>query len=403
MTDKTKPVLVINVGWEQQRLVDMLLDEGYQVVGVHADPDTVPPRPSVHLEKADPRDLPAIRRVAQRVRPAAVVTDQCDYAHFASSLICAELGLPGSAIRDAQVTSNKFLNRQATHAAGIQVPEFVLCTCPEDALAAADRIGYPVVVKPVDNRGSFGITIVPDRSSLTPAVYAAITNSHSRLILVEQFIAGLSLIVEGYCFPQSGHQSLVLGTKEHLASRPQIHTSITFPGTLDAAVHQRVIQHNDRVVAALGLRYGMTSAEYVLDDDGRPWLMEMANRGGGVLISSMIVPHVSGVDTTRQLIYDAFNLNRDLFVERSSSSARAAHLRYIIFEPGRVRAVHGVDQVSDDKDVLAARYWGVRRGTVDVPSNALERHGLFISTGTDADLARANAERVWARIQVEYE
>ncbi len=82
---------------------------------------------------------------------------------------------------------------------GLPVPQQRIVHDPEGAVVAAERIGYPVVVKPLDANHGRGVSI-----DLTEpqAVATAFDNArvHSRTVLVESFIRGLDhrlLVVDG--------------------------------------------------------------------------------------------------------------------------------------------------------------------------------------------------------------
>src|SRR5690606_19768243 len=125
----------------------------------------------------------------------------------------------------------------------------------------ARDIGFPVVVKPVDNRGSFGVNRVAGAQGMETAYVDALIHAHSRLVLVEAFIPGTHITIDGYCFPRAGHRSLGLATKGMLGGTRQVAVEIIYPGELPAEVCHQALANNDRVVAAMGFRYGMTHAE----------------------------------------------------------------------------------------------------------------------------------------------
>jgi biotin carboxylase len=397
---KPDPVLVITLGWEQRRLLDLLVKQGVPLAGINENDDWPRDIPFERVIKASPRNLETILELALEIKPRAVVFDQCDYSHFAAAMVCEKLSLTGPGLAQAQLANNKWLGRKQAENSGVRVPYFKLCSDIDEARSVANEIGYPVIIKPVDNRGSFGVNFVQGPDELQEAVIQAIVHSHSRLFLVEQFIAGTNIIIEGYCFPKSGYQTLALGSKTVISDRPHIHKEVMFPGELSHEVYDRAIANNVAVVASYGFDFGMTSGEYVVDSKGQPWLIEISNRGAGVLISSEITPVVSGIDHTQQLIYDVQGIERDLFAE-GPGPQRAACLSYIIFEPGNILSVEGLEQKAHE-NLLAMKYWGPKKGAVNWPRNALERQGIIITTSDTPENARSNAAAAQANIKVTY-
>lgn len=395
-------VLVINLGWEQEPLVREVQSLGYRIFGVHATDDIDPALPIDESAVIPPRELERMLQLAEKLRPVAVVSDQCDYSYFATALIAEKLGLPGPRVVQAQLATNKLWQRQAAEAAGIRQPAYRACISLREAVKVAEEIGYPVVVKPVDNRGSFGVNRADDPDGLTEAYYDALINAHSRLVLVEGFVSGRHITIDGYCFPKSGHKSLALATKGMIGGKRQVAVDIIYPGELPEAEYQRALATNDEVVEKLGFAFGMTHAEYMIDDLGGIHLIEIANRGGGVFTSAKIVPAASGLDVTKQLVADSLGLERDLYAERGGHDRRGAYLKFFVFEPGQVRRLDGVAKAAALPGVEALRIQLTEGDEIKATSTDADRHGFVITAGEDREAARMAARRALETVRVTY-
>ena len=79
----------------------------------------------------------------------------------------------------------------------IKQPRFFSCYTIEQLNAASKKIGFPLIIKPVDNRGNLGVSKVEKETDIKSAFFDAIINSHSREILVEEFIEGRHITVDG--------------------------------------------------------------------------------------------------------------------------------------------------------------------------------------------------------------
>ena len=100
---------------------------------------------------------------------------------------------------DRMVFRNKYLSAAILREAGLPMPRHELVASAEQAVAAAERIGYPVVVKPVDAGRSRGVTVNLLGPERIPEAFA-FAREHSQAVLVERFIPGLPyriLILEG--------------------------------------------------------------------------------------------------------------------------------------------------------------------------------------------------------------
>lgn len=89
------------------------------------------------------------------------------------------------------VAGNKELTNRLLHEVGIPVPRAQVVTTLEEAIRAARRIGYPVVLKPGDGNHGRGVFInLADDAEVTEFYSHAMRESRSGTVIVESFITG---------------------------------------------------------------------------------------------------------------------------------------------------------------------------------------------------------------------
>jgi cyanophycin synthetase len=89
------------------------------------------------------------------------------------------------------VAGNKELTNRLLHEIGIPVPRADVVRSAEEAAEVARRIGYPVVLKPLDGNHGRGVMInLPDEAAVHEAFPAADSESRTGQIVVETFIPG---------------------------------------------------------------------------------------------------------------------------------------------------------------------------------------------------------------------
>ncbi|MCO4760706.1 MAG: cyanophycin synthetase [Myxococcales bacterium] len=97
------------------------------------------------------------------------------------------------------IASDKEETRQILHDLGLPVPEQMLVYGTGRAVRAARRIGYPVVVKPLDANHGRGVSIGMDSDEAVAAAFEQ-ARKHSRGVLVESFLKGFDhrmLVING--------------------------------------------------------------------------------------------------------------------------------------------------------------------------------------------------------------
>jgi len=81
--------------------------------------------------------------------------------------VAEALGIKGNTSNAIDAAKNKFETRRLMAEAGLPTPRNVLLTSKEDLPAAAQAVGFPAVIKPINGLLSIGVVRVSDAESLT--------------------------------------------------------------------------------------------------------------------------------------------------------------------------------------------------------------------------------------------
>jgi len=99
----------------------------------------------------------------------------------------------GSGVLGSALAMNKLAAKQLYEKAGLPIPPYI-AVAPLDGLNAKDigkRLGWPLVVKPVQAGSSIGMSIVKKESELQPALDSAF--SQDNCVLLEAYVKGIEL------------------------------------------------------------------------------------------------------------------------------------------------------------------------------------------------------------------
>jgi cyanophycin synthetase len=89
------------------------------------------------------------------------------------------------------IAGNKELTNRLLHEVGIPVPRSAVVRSTDDAVTTARRLGYPVVLKPLDGNHGRGVMInLPDEAAVREAFPVAQGESRGGVVVVETFITG---------------------------------------------------------------------------------------------------------------------------------------------------------------------------------------------------------------------
>ncbi|MEI7474095.1 MAG: ATP-grasp domain-containing protein [bacterium] len=395
-----KKILIINAGWEQEDLIRTAKSMGLYVIAIDANIHAPALKLADEIAIFEPRDIMGILNFAKSKNVSGVIADQCDYSHYTATLIADVLNLPSTGLEAVQNATNKKWLRQACQQENILQPEFYPCKSYAEAVKASTNISFPVIVKPVDNRGNFGITRVDSINELKQAFYLAIANSHSRECLVEKFIEGTMITVDGFTYSDGIHKSLAVASKKMLEEKNTVAMEIYYPAKCSEDIIIKLKENHDKVVKALGVKMGCTHGEYKLTEENEIYLIECANRGGGVYTSSRIVTSVSGEDISKLLILSAIGEKTTPILNTNKS---ACVLSFFKFRSGTIEKIHNKNEIINDKDVLAFRLSVAEGDIVKQIEGDASRHGFIIVKGNDLESVLLKIEDLKYKLVVEYD
>ncbi|WP_219637576.1 ATP-grasp domain-containing protein [Cohnella sp. CFH 77786] len=399
----TKPakVMVVGGGEWQVPLIRKAKDMGLTVLCTNPYPDSPGFAYADFHELADVKDVAAHERISQRFRPDAIVTDQTDIAVPTVARLCERSGLPGIGTDIAGLFTDKSRMRQFCLEHGFPCPPFRLCRTMEDVKDFIGENGLPIILKPVSSQASRGVKKVASVADL-PELYAdTLLHAGGRPILAERYIGGFEITMEGLAIGGS-HTTLAVSRKKHLNAERTIASELLYTGDDPEIDYEKVMETHNRMIEAMKLPFGITHAEYKIDQ-GRFYLIEAAARGGGTKISSHIVPAVSGVDAQELLIRMALGEPVGALPRMPIPRPRlAAILGFFLLPEGTIAQITGMEAIRSLPFVLDAGL-SVRSGDrVAVPRDDGSRAGYFLATGQDEAEVRSRASMIRSMLEVRY-
>lgn len=250
---------------------------------------------------ADVRDEATVLDYARKYKIAGIVTDQTDLPVRTAAYVAEQMGLPGIGYDTACLFTDKYLMREKCRELGIPTLKYKKVNNVNDAIEFFQTLDGDAILKPVDNQGSKGVLKVSSNEELMAKFNLALEYSKSGSVLVEQFVTGREFVVEGLAFNYR-FENLVCGDT-HYFDIPDVFSATTrvFPSKADHELVKRVKKLNQDIITGFGLKQGITHSEFIVTRDNI-YLIETAARGGGVFISSDVIPVLTGINTEKFLI-----------------------------------------------------------------------------------------------------
>lgn len=228
-----------------------------------------------------------VQRLAKQIRIDRV---EClwEPGMFLAAKLREGLGLPGMTVEQTIPFRDKEIMKQRLDAAGIRTPRHASAVIESEVWEAAERIGFPVIIKPIAGAGSADTHRCDDKAALEKALRLV---KHVQEVSVEEFIeaeeftfdticAGGRMYLENVCW----YRPRPLDQRQHEWVSPQ---SIALR-ELDVADLAGGRKMGRQVLEALGFDTGFTHMEWYKKADGEVVFGEIGGRAPGARIVDII-------------------------------------------------------------------------------------------------------------------
>ena len=201
-----------------------LAEEGYEVILVNSNPATI----MTDKEVADkvymePLNVEFLGKIIRKEKPDAVLPSLGGQTGLNLVIELAEAGILeannvevlGTHLSSINKAEDRDLFRQLMFDIGEPVPDSIIATEVDEAVAFADKIGYPIIIRPAFTLGGTGGGIVDNEKDLRSVVENGLTLSPVTQCLVEKSIAGFKEI-EYEVFRDKADNAIVVCNMENV-------------------------------------------------------------------------------------------------------------------------------------------------------------------------------------------
>jgi carbamoyl-phosphate synthase large subunit len=388
--------LILGASRWQADIIRCASEMGLRTLVTDISPDAPSRALADEFIQIDTNDREGLTKVACSHGVALVLAEQTDRVVPVAAHINERLNLRGIRPQTARIFTDKYAMRNALRESGVAMPQYCQVASLDEARDAAHEFGFPIVIKPNRSQSSLGVFKLGSEEELCERFPQTMLTSGDGGALVEEFIEGTEVTVEGFSL-KGRSCALAVSEKEHYAFNPCVARRLAYPPRLDEELIGRIKETSERVVNTLGLEYGISHGEYRLR--GRvPYLVEVAARGGGSRIASVVIRHVSSINVYTMLIRSLLGES----VEMPPRTWRAANLEFLHFESGKVKTIRGVEEVCE-AGLVSNIDLDFRIGDMlQPPTDDRTRHGYFISLGETRAEIDEKAARVKETVSIEY-
>lgn len=388
-----KKVLIIGAGFLQSFVIKKAKSMGYYTLTVDANPEAVGFADADEFGVVNIVDQEACLKFAMEHQIDGVLTAATDYGVLTAAYVAEKMHLPGLKYSSAQRVKNKYLVRKCLFENHVDDTEQAYeVNSDTDIVALADKLIYPVMVKPCDGSGSRGASRVDQADQLITACRYAMDGSITHRAEVESFIIGR----------EYGAESLVVNGEVHVLSimkkwmtEPPYYAELghAIPCGLPKGIEQKAISCVVKAIKALDLNFGSVNMDMLITEDGRVYIIDIGARMGGNMIGSCIIPYGTGVDYMAAMLQNAVGDPVDLSVH----DHKAVATKLMAFDGGIINRLPDFKRIEDEYGVEIYHHMKAGDKVNEYHTN-LDGCGYIIANAENAETAEKNAEKALKHI-----
>ena len=299
LTDKRKIIVLgagpIRIGqgvefdYSTVHAVQTIKRAGYEAIIINNNPETVSTdyttADKLYFEPLTPEDVMAIIDFEQPEGVIASLGGQTAI-NLAQPLMDRGVKIIGTDCAAIERAENRDMFEKILQELNIPQPKGRAVTKIEDGVAAANEIGYPVLVRPSFVLGGRAMQIVSDENQLRQYLKTAVEIDEDKPVLVDKYIQGKEVEIDAIC---DGNDVFVPGIME-LVERTGIHSgdSISVYPTFSISdkVKGIILGYAKKLGLGIGI-IGLYNIQFIVDQQENVYIIEVNPR------SSRTVPFLS--------------------------------------------------------------------------------------------------------------
>ena len=381
-------LLVLGAGPAQLGLLEAARRCGLHVIAADRDPQAIG---FVHADERaviSTDDEPALERLVRAREVDGLISPGADWSVGVAARIAERVGLPHpiDAVT-ASLATSKARQREQFARAGVPQPRL---------FADGEEAPLPCVVKPIDQQGQRGLSVVRDPRELDAAVEAAVEASRGGGYVIEELVDGPEVTVNGVSV--DGDFVPLAITDRLTADPPAYGVALAHAWPSVGDVHGAVGAAR-AAVAALGVSQGPSYTQIRLAAGG-PRVMEVAARLGGGHDAELLEA-ATGVPLNDLALDFALGRPIDPTLLGGEQRAGGACVVFLVAPVGELIAVEGVAEAEAIEGVGWVRVYrrpGWRFGPL---LRGADRAGAILAVGTSRDDALGRARRAAEAVRFE--
>lgn len=323
-------------------------------------------------------DKEATLNIAKALEIDGVMSFACDPGVITAAYIAEKMGLPNvGPYKSVCILQNKRKFRSFLADNGFTVPVAKGYKNIRDAFDDVGLFHWPVIVKPTDSAGSKGVTKVDNPDDLMESIKYALSFSHSKEFIIEDYIAQQGFSSDTDSFSVNGELKFVSFNCQRFDSNainPYTPAAYSWPSSMTEEHQTELRNEIQRLLKLLEMRTAVYNIETREGTDGKAYIMEVTPRGGGNRLSECL-RYATGVDLITNMVKYSVGLPLEDIAQRPYDGYWAEIVLHSD-KPGIFMELHIAEEIR--KNVIEEDLWVTEGASIGGFEAANEAIGTLI-------------------------
>ena len=387
-------LLIIGASILQLPAIKKAKELGHYVAVADYNPEAVGIPYADEFYNASTIDINAICDVAEKFNPDGIMTLATDMPMRSIAAATTKLGLPGISMDTAIKSTDKGEMIKAFKEHNVESPWFYIIQDESELDMLVPNLTFPCILKPTDNAGSRGVTLVNSLEELFDAYRYSVSQSRGGSVILEEYMTGPEVSVEIMVVDNTPY---VLAVTDKLTTGAPFFVEMGHnqPSMLPPSDVDKIKKLARRAVKSVGINCGPAHVEIKLTPEG-PKMVELGARMGGDCITTHLVPLSTGIDMIKATI--DVSLGCKPLIEPCYKKGSA--IRFIKAPLGILKAIDGVEDIKELKDIKEVSITKKIGEEITAIHSSIDRCGFIIAQSADANMAIQTCELAISKLTI---
>ena len=288
----------------------------------------------------------------------------------------------------------------------INTPAYFISNNLSDTEKFIKRIGYPLIIKPIDGRGSEGVFLVSEKDELKKLYNLSKKNSLYRQVLLEKFLFGKQYSSEGFFENERFYLSgVALRYYDNLKkTMPNI---IEAGGFMPAKLSEKKMNEIERIMERAGKSLGISKGPFKADlvfFNNQFYVIEVAARLSGNYLSSHYIRWIHRINLVNINLNFAMNKKNNIDSLLRKKTNKYISIRYFFPAQGVLKKVKFPSNLKNKYQTFFDKKVLLKKGTV-IPKYITHRDriGLIRCIGKSSKKVYNESLKIVKTIKFEYD